>query len=101
MAVSNRVPVPHSIALFVTLLVTLVSSVSGCDREGPDHVDVSKRDIVVIVLDTVRKDRLSTYGYARNTSPNLDWLSKASRRFTNAYATSSWTTPSHAELTIP
>ncbi len=55
-------------------------------------------DIVIIVLDTVRKDRLSTYGYERATSPNLDSMIATARNFDNAHATSGWTTPSHASL---
>src|SRR5262249_54555367 len=38
------------------------------------------------------------YGYPIPTSPNLDALAKDSLVYTNAYATSSWTMPTHASI---
>ncbi len=54
--------------------------------------------IIVIIMDTVRQDRLSCYGYSRDTSPNLMRLSQTSRVYDNAYSTSGWTSPAHASL---
>jgi arylsulfatase A-like enzyme len=56
------------------------------------------RNIVVIIMDTARQDRLSCYGYGRETSPRLDELAKSATLYTNAYSTSSWTGPGHASL---
>jgi len=53
---------------------------------------------VLVVLDTVRRDRLSLYGYERETTPFLEELAASSRLYTNAYSTSSWTAPAHASL---
>ena len=53
---------------------------------------------VIIVMDTARRDRLSCYGYERETSPRLDELAATSTLFTNAHSTSSWTSPAHASL---
>jgi arylsulfatase A-like enzyme len=55
-------------------------------------------NVVFIVLDTVRADHLSSYGYSRETSPNLDRLAKQGVLFEKAFSTSSWTLPSHASL---
>ena len=55
-------------------------------------------NVVVIIMDTARQDALSTYGYSRETSPNLSVLATQSRTYLNAYATSTWTSPSHASL---
>ncbi len=54
--------------------------------------------IVLITLDTTRPDHLGCYGYARATSPSLDLFAEAAVLYENAYATSSWTLPSHASL---
>ncbi len=51
-------------------------------------------NIVLIVLDTVRADHVSSYGYFRNTTPNLDQVAKRGVLFENAYSASSWTLPS-------
>ncbi|MGH9355127.1 MAG: sulfatase [Terriglobia bacterium] len=55
-------------------------------------------NIVLIILDTVRADHLSCYGYARPTTPNIDRLAARGVRFKNAVAASSWTLPSVASI---
>lgn len=55
-------------------------------------------NVLIIVVDTLRKDHLSLYGYSRKTSPNLERLAAQSVLFENAIATSSWTLPSHASM---
>ncbi len=55
-------------------------------------------DVLLITLDTTRADHLGCYGYARDTSPNLDRLAAESTLYTRAYSTSSWTLPAHASL---
>ncbi len=55
-------------------------------------------NILVIVVDTLRADHLASYGYSRITSPVIDRLAQEGVLFKNAFATSSWTQPSHASL---
>jgi arylsulfatase A-like enzyme len=55
-------------------------------------------NILLVVLDTVRADRLSAYGYQRPTTPNLERLAKRGIRFDLARATAPWTLPSHASM---
>ena len=55
-------------------------------------------NVLVIVVDTLRADHLSSYGYARPTTPNIDRFATEGVLFENAVATSSWTFPSHASL---
>ena len=55
-------------------------------------------NVLVIVPDTLRADHLSAYGYIRPTSPNIDRLARQGVLFDQAFATSSWTAPSHASL---
>ena len=43
-------------------------------------------NVVWIIIDTLRADRLSTYGYARKTSPAIDAFAKESVVFDRAYA---------------
>jgi arylsulfatase A-like enzyme len=54
--------------------------------------------LLLISLDTLRADRLGTWGYARDTSPNLDRFMREGLVFERCYAPSSWTTPSHASV---
>ena len=55
-------------------------------------------DIVLISMDTVRADHLSTYGYDRETSPNLTALAEDGVLFRNAISQAPWTLPSVATL---
>src|SRR6185437_5209514 len=55
-------------------------------------------NVLVVVVDTLRADHLSTYGYARPTSPHLTQLAAQGTLFENAIAPSSWTLPVHASL---
>jgi arylsulfatase A-like enzyme len=57
-----------------------------------------KPNIVFIVLDTVRSDHLSAYGYHRPTTPNIDRLARRGVLFENAIAPTSWTLASHASM---
>lgn len=55
-------------------------------------------NVLLIVLDTVRAQSLSLYGYVRRTSPQLERLAKTGVRFDRAIATSPWTLPSHGSI---
>jgi arylsulfatase A-like enzyme len=57
-----------------------------------------KLDIVFLVLDTQRADRLSCYGYPLPTSPNLDRFAQEATLFKQAIAPAQWTIPSHASM---
>jgi arylsulfatase A-like enzyme len=57
-----------------------------------------KPNIILVVMDTLRRDRLETYGYARPTSPHLERLAQRGVTFDAAYSTSSWTWPSTASI---
>ena len=55
-------------------------------------------NVLLVVLDTVRADRLSLHGYDRNTTPNLDRLARRGIVFKEARSTAPWTLPSHASM---
>lgn len=55
-------------------------------------------NIVFMVLDTHRRDRLGMYGYRRGTSPNLDAFARTATVFENAVSPAQWTIPSHASM---
>lgn len=57
-----------------------------------------KLNVLLIVMDCARADHLSCYGYARDTTPRIDQLAAEGMLFENAFATASWTPPSHASL---
>jgi len=55
-------------------------------------------DVVVVVLDTVRADHVSAYGYLRPTTPNFDALAAGGALFLDAVSPATWSLPSHASL---
>lgn len=55
-------------------------------------------NIILVSIDTLRADHLGCYGYKRNTSPHIDYLSSQGVLFENVYAPSPWTLPSHISL---
>ena len=55
-------------------------------------------NVLVIVIDTLRADHLSSYGYSRPTSPTIDSMAKEGALFENAISTCSWSFPSHISL---
>jgi arylsulfatase A-like enzyme len=54
--------------------------------------------IILYVMDSLRPDFLSCYGYQKETSPNIDALAREGVLFTNAFAQSTWTRTSGASI---
>lgn len=54
--------------------------------------------IILIVLDTHRRDRISSYGYHRNTTPNIDAFAREATIFNRAISPAQWTIPAHASI---
>lgn len=85
---------PRTLRHFVLLLVLpLVAACSG--GGGPD---APRKNLLLIAVDTLRADRLGSYGYQRGTSPALDALFDQSVVFEEAHSASSWTLPSFASI---
>lgn len=55
-------------------------------------------DILLVVLDTLRADRLSCYGYSRLTTPNIDAFARQGTLFERAISPAQWTIPAHASI---
>jgi arylsulfatase A-like enzyme len=71
----------------LALLAVVCLSIT-CGRE---HHPVN---VMIIGVDTLRRDHLGCYGYERDTSPNIDRLAARSVLFEDAVAPSPWTLPS-------
>ncbi len=109
-ALSGRVRFP--LVRFISRGLALAGVVALCGVgyflirpfPGPTRLQAASDDrpqppnIVFIVLDTVRADHLSSYGYSRPTTPNLDRLAARGVLFENAIAPTSWTLASHASM---
>jgi len=58
----------------------------------------SARSTVLIVLDTVRRDHMSLYGYPRKTTPAIEQRARSGLVFEDSTAVAPWTIPSHASM---
>ncbi len=72
--------------------------VTTAKNSGAAAATANLPNILWIVLDTVRADHLSAYGYSRATTPNIDALAKQGTLYTNAMTVAPWTLPSHAAM---
>lgn len=77
------------------LALPLALGLAACaDRAAPADAP----GIVLISIDTLRRDHLSAYGYERATTPRIDACAAEGALFLNAVSTSNWTLPAHMSL---
>ena len=55
-------------------------------------------NVLIFLIDTLRQDHVSCYGYERDTTPNIDRFREDAILFTELMPPSSWTRPSVASL---
>lgn len=58
----------------------------------------SAKNVILIVVDTLRADALPSYGYAEGKTPHLDAFARDAVRYDQHFANASWTRPSFASL---
>lgn len=72
------------------LLCVLLLTLAACSKPEPPR----PKNVILVLVDTLRADHLSTYGYSRPTSPNVDAFAKESIKLENARSQASCTFPS-------
>ena len=93
-----------SVPVLLGLVLLQAGWIVGGDRikqwreEGRPLPPAGSPNVLLIVLDTVRADHLSLYGYPRPTTPNLERLARRGIRFDQARAAAPWTLASHANM---
>ena len=55
-------------------------------------------NVILFMVDTLRADHLSCYGYTGNRTPNIDGLAADGIRFAHTFSQASWTRPSVATI---
>jgi arylsulfatase A-like enzyme len=102
----GRAPRWLAVAAVVLLAVGALGATRGFGRGGGSATHVTedgaraeaRPNVLLILIDTLRADHVSAYGYPRATTPTLDALAGEGVLFTHAFAQSSWTKPSTASL---
>ncbi|UCC39589.1 MAG: sulfatase-like hydrolase/transferase [Candidatus Aminicenantes bacterium] len=78
--------------ILLLICICVISFVlPGCRRSKKPH-------ILLITIDTLRRDRLGCYGYSLNTSPFIDQLASEGVLFKHAVTPLPLTSPSHASI---
>lgn len=83
----------RGIARAALLAMLCIGAAAGCDKEQPPKRELHS-NVVLIVIDSLRADHVSSYGYGLPISPALDRLSVEGARFETALAPSSSALPS-------
>ena len=68
----------------------MAGAASASEASGPN--------VLLIVLDTLRRDAVSAYGEVNGTTPAFDAFAEAGTLWEDCLANGSWTIPSHASL---
>lgn len=70
----------------------------SCSPDPEETEPETRPDVVLVVIDTMRADRMGCYGYPRPTSPVLDQIAEEGALFLEARSQCSWTLPSMASM---
>ncbi len=85
--------------LFLSVCVAVCFFLSS-DLLGSAGKDKTPQNLLLITIDTLRADRLSCYSKEHLTTPNIDSLASRGVLFTRAFAHTSTTLPSHANILL-
>jgi len=86
------------VAVFSQLRIHLPSRPTGSLADLDRLRERDDVNVVFLLIDTLRADRLSCYGHERETTPVIDFLAKTGVRFAHVQSQSSWTKVSMASL---
>jgi arylsulfatase A-like enzyme len=89
---------PIAVILLVAASQALSSARTTVQAASSVITQISKPNVLLIVMDTVRADHLGIDGYDRPTTPNLRRLAGDSVVYTRAMSASDFTLSSHASL---
>jgi len=81
----------YAVVVLTVFFAASFPLIQGCGRSD-------RPNVVLVVIDTLRADHLSCYGYGENTSPFLDEIASKGVLFERAYSASSWTAPGTASI---
>jgi arylsulfatase A-like enzyme len=98
-ALTPGIPVMGMLVIAVLFGISFAGSgTKGESKPDSGAAESGRPNVLLIVMDTVRADHLSLYGYHRKTTPFLEKFAEESVVFSNAVAPAPWTLPSHASL---
>jgi arylsulfatase A-like enzyme len=79
--------------ILLTVTLTVVFTVYTNAQTTDSAQGKAATNVVLLVIDTLRPDHMSCYGYEKQTTSNIDKLAEEGFLFERCYSTSSWTLP--------
>jgi len=90
------------IRLPVGIVALAVAMAAGCARPAPAPLlqpgSLRGGNVLLVTIDTLRRDRIGAYGAARGLTPTLDRLSASGVRYSQALSHAPMTLPAHASI---
>jgi choline-sulfatase len=71
---------------------------AGCRKDRGDAETPARPNVLLILVDTLRADKLGCYGSNLGATPCIDALAAEGVRFESSYAHAPWTTPAVASI---
>lgn len=91
----------RKIIFYPILLICFICGVSSyAFLENAAPKTENKLNVLLITIDTLRADKLSCYGSQRPKTPHIDDLAARGMLFSRAFANTSTTLPSHANILL-
>ena len=84
-------------AIFV-LLTLVAAACARRDAPPPKDGALAGANVLLVTIDTLRRDRLGSYGNPNGLTPALDRVAASAVRFTRAYSHVPMTLPAHASI---
>ncbi len=84
------------------VIALALAAVAGCRQPGPAATLrpglVARGNVLLVTIDTLRRDRLGAYGNMNGLTPNLDRLSSSGVRVAHAFSHAPMTLPAHSSI---
>ena len=91
---ASRLSLGAAVALGPLLALVAGAGAASCGASSSD----ARPNVLFVLVDTLRADRLSFYGYEKETAPFLAELAQRSVVFERAWSGSTWTAPAVASI---
>ncbi len=86
------------LVLAIGMSVWLLQMLMGTNTQKISTGPITPPNLLLITLDTTRKDHLNSYGYDRDTSPAMDAVAKDGVVFEQVFTVATNSAPSHATM---
>ena len=103
---TKKVWIPYAVSIVLPVILLIIPVIehkasggyTAALNEGREAPPAGAPDVVMVVMDTVRAQSVSAYGYERQTTPVFDAFAAEGALFEQATAPSTWSLPAHAAL---